>query len=730
MVYDYTTQRNRISEGLMVLVDTVATNSAISLDFKDPQSAFETLSALKLERRILAAAIYNRENNLFVSYKNENSQDIPIPENPREDGENVNGLKLTLFQPINSSDKRIGTIYIEYDLTEFRATLYRYAFISLVILLVSSLLAFILSSKLQNMISEPILSLARTAEEISSHQDYSIRAIQHSRDEIGILIDHFNEMLFQIQNRDIALQAAQDQLQNRAKENFKLILNAAGEGIYGLDLEGKTTFVNPAAEAMFGYNSEELLGKSQHELIHHSKSDGTPYSKEECPVYTTCRTGKVHHVMDEVYWKKDGSRFLVEYVSNPILENGKLAGAVVSFRDITQRKQQEKDLIEAKIEAEKANQAKSEFLSKMSHELRTPMNAILGFGQLLKHSKRESLSSSQSNNVNRILNAGNHLLELIDEILDLSRIEAGSMNIVIENTNVTAVLDSVLPLVQPLTEEFDVEIENNLDSDVFVLADFTRLKQVLLNLLSNAVKYNKLKGKVILDCKVTSVGTALISVTDTGNGIPEEKQDALFQPFNRLGAETSEIQGTGIGLTITKHLIELMRGTLSVESTIGRGSCFTIELPLVTNKDNKCDPLIQESASPIEEEGRTSHTILYVEDNLQNLELVQAILNEQKNIKLLTASHAQMGIDLAISRQPHLILMDINLPEMSGIEALEKLKLIDETRNIPVIAVSANAMKDEVDRAMAAGFIKYIVKPINITIFVKTINEILNDKKG
>ncbi len=726
IVYDYTTQRNRISDGLLVLVDTIGTHSTVSLNFEDPQSAFETLSALKLERHILAAAIYNSENNLFVSYKHEEFKNIRIPEKPRNDGEYTNESKLTLFHPINSDDKRIGTIYVQYDLTEFRTTLYRYTLIVLAILFVSSLLAFFLSSKLQNMISKPILDLARTAEKISSDQDYSVRAMQHSQDEIGILINHFNEMLIQIQNRDMALQVAQKELQLRAKENFKLILNAAGEGIYGLDLEGKTTFANPAAEAMLGYGANELLGKSQHDLIHYARSDGTPYPKEECPVYATCKNGKVHHVMDEVYWRKNGSSFLVEYVSNPILENGELAGAVITFRDITQRQQQEKDLIEAKIEAENANHAKSEFLSKMSHELRTPMNAILGFGQLLMLSQKESLTDSQSNNVNRILNAGNHLLELINEILDLSRIESGSMTILIEDINLTSSVDSVLPLVQPMARELEVEIENNLDSNVCVLADLTRLKQVLLNLLTNAVKYNKPKGRVVLDCEISSDDKVRINVTDNGMGISEEKKKFLFQPFNRLGAEATEIQGTGIGLTITKHLIELMQGSITLESTVGHGSCFAVELPMAMSTGNICESQTKTPFSSIETDEKIRHTILYVEDNPQNLELVQAILSEQSNIKLISATRAQLGIDLARSHQPHLILMDINLPEMSGIEALEKLKSFDETRSIPTIAVSANAMKEDIDKAMAAGFNNYIIKPIDITVFMKVITETLN----
>ncbi len=726
VVYDYATLRNSISNKLVVMADTIGTNSIISLEFQDPRSAHETLSALRLEQHILTAAIYSPNNELFIEYKAQGFENIHTPKNPREDGEYTNKTKLTLFHPIISNNKRVGTIYIQYDLKEVRKALLRYVFIVLAILLFSSLLAFCLSSRLQKAISTPILDLAQTAGEVSSNQDYSIRSKQNSHDEIGILVDHFNEMLDRIQSRDMALQTAKNSLEERAKEKFELILNAAGEGVFGVDLEGITMFANPAAEVMLGYGPGELFNKHQHQLTHHSRADKTPYPEDECPIYSTFNDGKVHHVQDEVFWKKDGSCFPVEYVSNPIMENGKLAGAVVTFKDITSRKQQEKDLIGAKEEAEKANHTKSEFLARMSHELRTPMNAILGFGQLLKLSKRDSLSKLQADSVDRILNAGNHLLELIDDVLDLSRIEAGGMSLSIEVVELDPLIESVLSLIEPQAIEANVVIDNNIDTNPCVLADQTRLKQVFLNLVSNAVKYNRVEGKVTLSCQTISNDRICISVSDTGQGIPAEKQNQLFQPFNRLGAQGTEIEGTGIGLTITKHLVELMDGSITVESTLGKGSCFTIELPMTKSAELESPPAT--SATSVESIAEGECSILYVEDNLDNLALVQAILAQQANIKLISATRAHKGIELALTHRPQLILMDINLPDMSGLEALKRLQSIEETQDIPVIAVSANAMQKDIDYATALGFSNYIVKPINIPIFLNAIEDALKRK--
>ncbi len=549
--------------------------------------------------------------------------------------------------------------------------------------------------------------------------------------------------------RDISDRKANELAMELANRERNLILNSAGEGIYGLDIEGKTTFVNPTACKILGYTEEELLGTGQHIMVHHSYADGTHYPKEKCHIYAAFKDGKVHHESEEVFWKKDGSSFPVEYISKPIIDLGKVVGAVVTFTDITARKNSEKELqhayneLEKRIEerthelnqakelAEHHNQTKSEFLSRMSHELRTPMNAILGFAQIMNESRKDPLSDSHKSRLSQILKAGNHLLELINEVLDLARVEAGKITVSLEPINIAELATDVLNVVHPMAEKFNICLIDKITSQnsAHIFADKTRLKQVLLNLLSNGIKYNRKEGSVTLSLEEPKDGTINLLVTDTGMGIPSEKLEKIFVPFDRLDAEGSEVEGTGIGMTISKKLIELMNGRIHVHSTMGKGSQFSVSLPSCDPKkiDKKYEFLPLESSSS--ETSTQKLTVLYIEDNKTNVLLVQDILSDFPEVTILTAPQAAMGLDLAYAHQPDLILMDINLPGMDGFEALKRLQNMEETHDTPVIALSANAMQKDIDRAKKAGFKDYITKPIDISKLKKKIDEYILAKK-
>ncbi len=371
--------------------------------------------------------------------------------------------------------------------------------------------------------------------------------------------------------------------------------------------------------------------------------------------------------------------------------------------------------------AEKANLAKSEFLSSMSHELRTPLSAILGFAQLIETGTPPP-TEKQKRNLDQILRAGWYLLDLINEILDLALIESGKLSLSLEPVALTEVLRDCQTLIEPQAEKQSININFiEIDTPHVVHADRTRLKQILINLLSNAIKYNKYAGSVTVHCIVQPLERIRICVTDTGAGLAAEKIAQLFQPFNRLGQENNVVEGTGIGLVMTKRLIELMGGEIGLESTLGEGSTFWVEMHLTAQS-----PTERADTKTLSSKQEKSHaaiqTLLYVEDNPANLMLIEDIIARRPNTRLLTALDGVSGIALARATQPDVILMDINLPGISGIQALKILAADPSTAHIPVIALSANAMQTDIEKGLQAGFFRYLTKPIKINEFMTTLD--------
>ncbi len=409
---------------------------------------------------------------------------------------------------------------------------------------------------------------------------------------------------------------------------------------------------------------------------------------------------------------------------------------------IIDRKQAEKSLIDAHEEAENANRAKSQFLSSMSHELRTPMNAIMGFGQLLGMEGDSPLSESQQENVDEINKASNHLLELINEVLDLAKIEAGRIDLSIEAVVLNDVLAESLQLITPLAQKRGIQIklthdgneimlEQLLEQRQLVRVDRTRLKQVLLNLLSNAVKYNRENGTITIDCINTDDNQIRLSITDTGYGLTQDQQEHLFEAFNRLGAEQAEIEGTGIGLLITKNIVELMGGQIGMNSQPNEGSTFWIVLPSDSSHpaNKKKDVLGKDEGSHGVTSSEYEHTVLYIEDNPANLRLVTQLLARRPNIHMWSAHEPLLGLELATEHKPDLILLDINLPGMDGFEVLSYLRKQKATCDTHIIAISANAMPTDIEKGLESGFDDYITKPINVTALLKAVDTVLSEEK-
>ncbi len=422
----------------------------------------------------------------------------------------------------------------------------------------------------------------------------------------------------------------------------------------------------------------------------------------------------------------DGTvRWLLEHGDVVRDEHGTPLNMLGVVQDITNRKLVEQQTISARDEAERANKAKSEFLSSMSHELRTPMNAILGFAQLLEID--DALNEDQADYVGEILKAGRHLLKLITEVLDLSKIESGNITLLLEPLSCGELIQECLALIKPIAQARGITLNSDTAIDAVVVhADRTRLKQALLNLLSNAIKYNRPQGEVSIQLTVQG-RVVRLAVSDTGYGIPVLRQQELFQPFSRLGAEGTDVEGTGIGLSISRRLIDMMGGTIGMQSEQGRGSTFWIELPGavlergVTSHDLDKQAIKTEAASDIE----CRYTVLYIEDNPSNLRLVAQILSRNPQVQLITAHTPKLGFELASVHHPELILLDINLPGIDGYQVLSTLRNLDALKTIPVIAISANAMPRDIERAMAAGFDDYITKPIDITRFLEVVYRLL-----
>jgi PAS domain S-box-containing protein len=387
--------------------------------------------------------------------------------------------------------------------------------------------------------------------------------------------------------------------------------------------------------------------------------------------------------------------------------------------------QRTRQYVEAKEEAERANEAKSVFLSRMSHELRTPLNAILGFGQVLQS---EDLDEYQHDSVNHILKGGEHLLNLINEVLDIARVESGHMDLSLEPVLVWEVVKEAVDLINPLAGTKGIQIDNTIspEGETHVQADRQRFKQVLINLLSNAVKYNRPGGYIHIFCQQVPAGQLRISVRDSGRGIAPQDLPQLFKPFERLGAKHTNIEGTGLGLTLSKRLIEAMQGHMGVESTLGEGSLFFVELTLAQSPLEQI--VTQQGMESIQKQENTTSIIkhlLLIEDNLSNLRLIEMIIQRRPHIRLLAAMQGSIGLDMARQHQPDLILLDLHLPDITGHEVLRHLKESPETKDIPVVICSADATPTQVERLLVQGACAYLTKPINVKQFLQTLDETL-----
>jgi PAS domain S-box-containing protein len=492
----------------------------------------------------------------------------------------------------------------------------------------------------------------------------------------------------------------------------QLIMDNSQDVICTMDEWGRFVSVSAACEHVWGYAPSEMVGLLYLDLV---CPEDQLMTKQVTEVLRM--DGKITDFVNRCT-RKDGTLIDVLW-SATWSETDKIMFCVA--HDVTDRARIEKALREAKEEADRANHAKSEFLSRMSHELRTPLNAILGFGQLLE---RQNPTETQRSRVGHIISAGRHLLNLINEVLDISRVETGNLQLSLEPVCLADALEEALSLMRPLAAERRIELLTSVpDHDHYVMADRQRFKQVLLNLLTNAVKYTPLDGKVTIASNKTETGAMRIVVSDTGAGISPEKLTRLFTPFDRLGAEQTGVEGTGLGLALCQRLMQAMKGSIGAESIPGEGSTFWVELAGADSPLERVASAKRNVSEATHGSNAEKRTILYVEDNLSNLTLIEQVLAEQPHIQLITAMQGKLGIELARRHSPDLILLDLHLPDLPGWEVLSRLQRDKVTRDIPVVIISADATSRQLKRLMAAGARAYLTKPLDMPEFFRVIGE-------
>jgi PAS domain S-box-containing protein len=553
------------------------------------------------------------------------------------------------------------------------------------------------------------------------------------------------QRLLEVQTRTSGELQQANLLLQASEEKLEVIVGSIGDGLIATDAEARVTFLNPVAAELTGWSQADAAGRPVTEVFniinHGTRLPGI------VPVAATLVHGTIHGLAnDTVLIARGGRETIIADSCAPMHDRDRrVVGAVLVFRDVSgEFEEKEKrrlsesalqeaneDLERATSTAERANLAKSDFLSSMSHELRSPLNAILGFAQLME-SATPPPTPAQAGRIEQILKAGWHLLNLINEILDLAVVESGRLSLSLEPVSLSEVLSECQTMMETQAQKTGVAMDFPPPGGPrYVRADRTRLKQIIINLVSNAIKYNKASGSVFVECRETTPETIRLSVRDTGEGLEPEKIAQLFQPFNRLGQEAGGVSGTGIGLVVTKKLVELIGGRIGVESTVGSGSTFWIDLlvapPPALHPGSSAGNAAAEAQRST---GGRQRSVLYVEDNPANMLLVEELIARFPDLRMLTAVNGNLGIEKARACLPDLILMDINLPGLSGIEAMKILRKDPLTAGVPIVALSANAMPRDIQKGMDAGFFRYITKPIKVAEFMETVRQALEGPEG
>lgn len=739
-LYDLFAFRNTVARELGSAASIIGANSTASLNSQDSASAQKTLETLSIDLRVVSAGLYTREGKILASYHRKGQYKVGLPTQPRPLGNYFEQGEILIFRPILYDGKEVGTIFILSNLQNFYDRLKQYGVIAFILLVISLLGAFLLSSKLQTTISSPILHLSHLASRVSKEKNYALRAVKESQDEMGELVNQFNDMLSQVQDRDIALREAhhaleakvrerthdlEHEIQVRRKSEFALreseerlrsILDHATAAVYMKDIDLRYVLVNRQFEKIFAVTNEQVLGKTDPQIFPKELADR--FSHRDRIVLESGRPVEVEEQL-EVNEKTE------TYISLrfPLRDSDGQIYAVCGLdTNITDRKTFEMELQKAKIEADSANSAKSSFIANMSHEIRTPLNAIMGYSQILR--RDTTLTEEQHKALERIDSSGENLLAIINDILDISKIEAGRMELHRGYFNMSQIIEAMTTLFKLKCEEkgLILEISSLPEDQCQLFGDEEKLRQVLINLLSNAVKFTD-SGTVSLKIIPREKDEYLFEVRDTGKGISTEALKTIFEPFKQ-DAEGIKKGGTGLGLAISRKQILLMGSDISVSSKKDEGSCFYFTLHLPPSKGKT------ESAKKIKKKviriADEHHVKALVADDNSDNRMVLTHLLKNIGVNVIEAENGLIALQETRKHLPNIIFMDIRMPVMDGREAISKIVEEFGQERFKIVAISASAMQHDREQFLKLGSHEVVLKPFRANQVFECLKNLLN----
>ena len=705
--YDRSTFLRAKTEDLGSSARMIGSNSTAALSFGDAESAKEILAALRAKPNVIYACVYDKDGRVFATYSRDAAQSEFSPPPVQTQATSIVRNNMLLFQPVTLNGETIGTIFLGADLADLNERLTRFLMIDFLVLLVSLAVAFLLSTRLQRVISGPIQELADTALSVSTQENYSIRATKRGNDEIGLLFDQFNSMLDRLQQRDAALQRAHADLEHRVAERtsyLNALIQNSPLGIMVVDVQQNIQLCNSAIEIMFGYTREEVIGKPLASLFGGVEPlvEAHRLAVEETPINRVTRLQR-----------KDQTFQDIELHTVGLLVNGKLVGSLGIYQDISNRIRAEKEMQQAKEAAEQASRAKSEFLANMSHEIRTPLNGVMGMTDLALDTE---LTQEQREYLDTVKTSADSLLVVINDILDFSKIEAGKVDLDLVDFDLRDNMERLLKTLAIKADEKGLELLCEIASEVpgIVLGDSNRLNQIVLNLVNNAIKFThtgEVALKVKLDAEEGSDCILHFIVADTGIGVPLEKQKIIFDPFTQADSSTTrKYGGTGLGLTISARLVAMLGGRIWVESEVGRGTQFHFTARMRNSGD------VMAIGIPAPPEILRKVKVLVVDDNRTNRRIIEGMLQRWGLISTSVEGGEEALTEVtnaqSVGKPYELILTDMHMPKMDGFELVEQIRRRPELSVPTIMMLTSAGQRGDAERCRELGVAAYLLKPI------------------